>query len=290
MFRTAFATLLVLLGCLLAGPAVAAFVLVNEVTDEENYLEAVTPLADEPAVQNAVAAEISDALGEKVPEAARPLVDSSINNFVQSDEFRTSWVEVNREVHPQVIAMLRDEGDAVAIEGDAIVLDLGVVAADLKARFVADEVPLAEQIPEVDARVEVLSGPSIRQAVPAFDLLEKLSVWLPVASIALIVFGLMLSARRGQTLIVTGISLVVMMVLVMIAEWLGGSQVAAKSPNQDITGPFYDALTSTMSVYLWAICGIGGVFVILGAVLSRRAATRPTAPPPPPPPQPVRWG
>lgn len=290
MFRTAFATLLVLLGSLLAGPAVAAFVLVNEVTDEENYLEAVTPLADDPAVQTAVADQISATLGDRVPEAAQPLVDSSITNFVQSDEFRRSWVEVNREVHPQVLAMLRDEGDSLAIEGDAVVLDLGVVAADLKARFAADGVPLADQIPEVDAQVEVLSGPSIRQAVPAFDLLEKLSVVLPIVSIALIVFGLLLSARRGQTLIVTGISLVVVTILVILAEWFGGSQLAAKSPEPEFTEPFYDALTSKLSVVLWVICGLGGVFVIIGAFLSRRtpATPAPTQPMTRPPAQ--RWG
>lgn len=290
MFRTAFATLLVLLGCLLAGPAVAAFVLVNEVVEEDNYIEAVTPLADDPAVQTAIAEQISGALNERVPEQARQLVDASVTNFVQSDDFRTSWVEVNREVHPQIIAMLREEGEGLAIEGDAIILDLGVVAADLKTRFVDDGVPLADQIPELNAQVEVLSGPSIRQAVPAFDLLEKLSVALPIASIALIVFGLLLSARRGQTLIVTGIGLVVMMILVMLAEWFGGSQVAAKSPEPELTGPFYDALTSKMSVVLWVICGLGGLFVIIGAVLSRRASTRLPAPAPPPRQQPVRWG
>jgi hypothetical protein len=288
VFRTTFATLLVLLGCLLAGPAVAAFVMVNEVTDEGNYLEAVTPLADDPAVQTAVADQISTALGEKVPEPARPLIDSSITNFVRSDEFRTSWVEVNREVHPQVLAMLRGDGDGLEIEGDAVMLDLGVVAGDLKARFADDGVPLADQIPEVNAKVEVMSGPAVRQAVPAFDLLEKLSVVLPIVSIALIAFGLMLSARRGQTLVVTGIGLVVVMILVVLAEWFGGSQLSARSKAPELAEPFYNALTSKLSVWLWFILGIGGLFVIIGAILARRASTRAAAAPPPPPAP--RWG
>ncbi|GAB3458265.1 hypothetical protein [Actinophytocola sediminis] len=277
MFRTGFATLLVLLGCLLAGPAVAAFVLAGEVTDEENYLEAVTPLADEPAVQTAVAEQLSASLSDQVPDAARQLVDVSITNFTKSDEFRTSWVEVNREVHPQVLAMLRDEGDGLAIEGDAIVLDLGVVAADLKSRFVADGVPLADRIPEVNARVEVMSSSAIRQAIPTFDIFERLSIVLPIVSIALIALGLLLSARRGQTLIVTGIGLAVVMILVVIAEGLGGGEVVAKSPSPEIATPFYDALTAKLSVVLWVICGIGGVFVIVGAVLSRHASTRAAA-------------
>lgn len=277
MFRTGFATVLVLLGCLLAGPAVVAYVLVDEVTDQESYLEAVTPLADEPEVRTAVSEQISAALGEQIPEAARPLVDSSIANWVQSDDFRTAWVELNKGVHPQLLALLRDEGGGLTVEGDAIMLDLGVVAADVKARFVADGVPLADRIPEVDGQVEVVSGPAVRQAVPAFDLLEKLSVALPIVSILLIVLGLVLSARRGRTLVVTGFGLVVVMLLVVLAQWLLRSQVTARSPSPELAGPFYDALTGQVSVVLWVVCAIGGVFVIVGAILSRRAAARPAA-------------
>jgi len=275
VFRTAFATLLVLLGCLLAGPAVAAYVLVDEVTDQESYLDAVAPLADDPAVRTAVADQLSAAVDESVPEAARQLVDQSITAFVESERFRPTWVELNREVHPQLLALLRDDGGGLAVEGDAVMLDLGVVAADLKARFVADGVPLAERIPEVAARVELVSGPAVRQAVPAFDLLEQLSVWLPVAVIGLIVLGLVLSARRGQTLVVTGFGLVVAMLLVVLARWLLRSQLVARSPTPDLAGPFYDALTSTLSVVLWVVCAVGGVFVIVGGTLAQRANRRP---------------
>ena len=273
MFRTGFATVLVLLGCLLAGPAVAAYVLVDEVTDQGAYLEAVTPLADEPTVRTAVADRLSASVDEKVPEAARPLVAASVNSFVESDEFKTAWVELNREAHPQVLAMLRDEGGgSLAVEGDAIVLDLGVLAERVKARMVADGVPLADQLPPIAAKVQVVSGPAVRQAVPAFGLLEKLSVALPVAAIILIVLGLVLSARRGVTLVVTGFGLVAAMVLVIIFQALARTQVTAKSAEPELAGSFYDALTSKVSIVLWVVCGIGGVFVIVGGILARRAS------------------
>ncbi|OLF05666.1 hypothetical protein [Actinophytocola xanthii] len=278
MFRTAFATVLVLLGCLLAGPAVAAYFLVDQVTNRDSYLEAVTPLAEEPAVQTAVGDQLTTAVNEQVPEGARPLVGTTIRNFVASEDFRATWVELNKEVHPQLLAMLRrDESGALEVEGDAVVLELGVMADKLKSRFVAEGVPLADRIPEIDARVEVLSGPAVRQAIPAFDLLETLSTALPIAAIALIVLGVALSARRGTTLVVAGIGLVVAMLLVVLARWLLRSEVAARSPSPELAGPFYDALTGRLTVVLWVVCGIGGVLVILGAVLSRRALDRPPA-------------
>lgn len=275
MFRTGFATVLVLLGCLLAGPAVAAYILVDEVTDRDAYLAAVTPLADDPAVRTAVADQLSAAVGAKVPDAARQLVDASIDKFVESDQFQPAWVKLNTEVHPQLLALLRDEPGSLAVEGDAIVLDLGVVAADVKARFVADGVPLANRIPAVDAKVQVVSGPAVRQAVPAFDLLEKLSVALPIAAIVLIALGLLLSARRGVTLMVTGFGLVVAMLLVVLFQSIARAQATARSPSPELAGSFYDALTSKVSVVLWVVCAIGGVFVIAGAIIARRSsATR----------------
>jgi hypothetical protein len=275
VFRTGFATVLVLLGCLLAGPAVAAYILVDEVTDRDAYLAAVTPLADDPAVRTAVADQLSAAVGAKVPDAARQLVDASIDKFVESDQFQPAWVKLNTEVHPQLLALLRDEPGSLAVEGDAIVLDLGVVAADVKARFVADGVPLANRIPAVDAKVQVVSGPAVRQAVPAFDLLEKLSVALPIAAIVLIALGLLLSARRGVTLMVTGFGLVVAMLLVVLFQSIARAQATARSPSPELAGSFYDALTSKVSVVLWVVCAIGGVFVIAGAIIARRSsATR----------------
>jgi hypothetical protein len=272
VFRTGFATVLVILGCLLAGPAVAAYVLVDEVTDREAYLDAVTPLADDEAVRTSVADQISASLSDKVPASAQQIVDRSVTSFVESDEFKPAWVKLNTEVHPQLLALLRDEPGSLAVKGDAVVLDLGVVAEDLKARLAADAGPLANRIPDVNAKVELLSGPAVRQAVPAFDLIEKLSVALPVASIFLIVAGLALSARRGRTMIVTGIGLVVSMLLVVLFQWFIRGQAVERSPQPEIAGPFYDALTAKVSVVLWVVTGIGGLFVILGAILARRSS------------------
>jgi hypothetical protein len=275
VFRTAFATVLVLLGCLLAGPAVAAYVLVDQVTDRDSYVDAVTPLADEPAVRTAVGDQLSASVNEQVPEAARPLVGTTIRNFVASEEFRTTWVELNKEVHPQLLAMLRrDERGALEVQGDAVVLDLGVMADRLKDRFAAEMGPLADRIPEINATVEVMSGPAVRQAIPAFDLLETLSTALPIAAIGLIVLGVALSARRGTTLVVAGIGLVVAMLLVMLARWLLRDEVTARSPSPELAGPFYDALTEDLTVVLWVVGGVGGLLVILGMVLSRRTPAR----------------
>jgi hypothetical protein len=281
--RTAIGTILVVLGFLLAAPAVAAFALVGEVTDEQAYLDAVTPLADDPGIQQSVAGQITQALDDKgLPEAARPLVQKSVDNFVASPDFKQLWVSVNKEAHPQLIAMLRGEDSgALSVKGDSIVLDLGDVAARLKQRMISEGVPLADQIPQVDASVQLLSKPAVRQIVPTFDLLEKLSVILPILTIVFLVAGVLISARRGRTMVVGGIGLVVMMLLLVLFLFLARSEVSARSSQPELVGSFYDALTNNVMVIAWIVCAVGGVAVVAGGFLaaaqSRRlaAAARP---------------
>lgn len=279
--RTTFGTILVLLGCLLAAPAVAAYALVGEVTDRQRYLDAVEPLADDPAIQQSVAAQIDAALGDRVPASAQPLVDRSINAFVTSDEFRQLWISVNQEAHPEVLAMLRGEqSGSLSVQGDAIVLDLGDVTTQLRQRMSAEGVPFAEQVPQVNANVELISRPAVRQLVPAFDLLEKLSVILPIVALALLIGGVLIAARRGRVLIVGGIGLVVTMLLLVLAGFLARSEVTARSPQPELAGSFYDALTSQVMTIAWIVCAVGGVAVIVGGIMSAAAAKRPAPPPP----------
>jgi hypothetical protein len=122
--------------------------------------------------------------------------------------------------------------------------------------------------------VQLASGTTVSQVQPAFKLMETLSVALPIAAIVLILGGLALSARRGLTLIITGVGLAVAMLLVVLAEWLARSQITAKSPQPEIVGSFYDSVTSKLTVWLWVIVGIGGVFVVAGTIIAR--TRRPT--------------
>lgn len=281
--RTAIGTILVVLGFLLAAPAVAAFALVGEVTDEQAYLDAVTPLADDPGIQQSVSSQIVQALDDKgLPESARPLVQKSVDNFVVSPDFKRLWVSINKEAHPQLIAMLRGEDSgSLSVQGDSIVLDLGDVTAELKSRMVTEGVPLAGQIPQIDAKVQLLSEPAVRNIVPTFDLLEKMSVLLPILAVAFLIGGVLISARRGRTMVVGGIGLVVMMLLLVLFLFLARSEVSARSSQPELAGSFYDALTNNVMVIAWIVCAVGGVAVVAGgfiaAAQSRRiaAAARP---------------
>jgi hypothetical protein len=266
---------LTLLGCLLAGPAVAAFTMDRQITDQDEYVRTVTPVADDPLVRRELAARVSDVISEKVmpgdaqlPDTLRQALGIAVSKVVESGQFRTAWAAINKAGQPQVIAMLRGEPSSLRIENDMVVLDVGVVMEQVKARLIAEDTPLARYLPDLDVSVKVFSRPAIRRAIPAFDLLEKLSLALPIAALVLLVLGLVLS--RGRTLLLTGIGLAVAMLLLVLYQGISRSRLVSTSQTPVLAGAFYDALTSRLDVVLWAVFGIGILTAVGGFVVLRR--------------------
>jgi hypothetical protein len=270
--RRTVAVVLTLLGCLLAGPAVAAYALDYQVTDEDRYVQAVTPVADDPAVRRELSTRITDVINDKLgpgdlqlPAAAREAVGTAVSKVVESEGFRTAWATLNKTGQPQVVAMLRGEPSSLRIEDDMVVLDVGVVMDQVKARLAADGVSAARFLPDIDVSVRVFSRPAIRRAIPAFDLFENLSLALPIAALALIALGVAIS--RGRTLLLTGIGLAVAMLLVLLYQWIAHNQLTASSQTPVLAGSFYDALTGYLGILLWVVFGIGVLATIGGLVL-----------------------
>ena len=114
--------------------------------DTDRYVATVDELATQPAIQQALATEITAAvfealdvqdrlstvIGERLPElrflagpistAIQSFVQEQVLKVVQSEAFITFWSEANRFVHEQALAVLRGESEAVTVQGDQVVL------------------------------------------------------------------------------------------------------------------------------------------------------------------------
>ncbi len=117
------------------------------VADADTYLSVVSPLADDPAVQEALAREITTAvfqaldvegklsavLTEKAPQlsflagpittSVQGFVQDQVQNIVASEQFQQFWVDANRLIQQQVIAVLRGDSTIVQLQGDNVVLN-----------------------------------------------------------------------------------------------------------------------------------------------------------------------
>lgn len=117
----------------------------RNVADTEVWMQRVGPLADEPAVQAALGAWVSDQVLEAIdpeklfvealPERGRLLagplagavddfVRARVDRFLVSDRFEKLWLEANELAHRAAVRVIRGESEAVETRGDKVVINL----------------------------------------------------------------------------------------------------------------------------------------------------------------------
>ena len=231
-WRSIVATLMIVVACVLAPLSVVAIWTRNQVTNTDRYVATITPLASDPAVQQAITdqitaqvftyidiqaltTQVADALSARVegrglpPQAAAALqglagpvangvqgfVRTQVERIVQSQAFEDAWIQANRVAHEALVKALTGEGGgAVTVEGDTVSLNLAPFIQTVKQQLVAQGFTLAERIPQVDKSFVLFQSEDITRVQRAFSLLNTLGVWLPVIAIVLLVLGVV----RGQ--------------------------------------------------------------------------------------------
>lgn len=153
---TAVAVLVVLVGLLAISSVVARFAR-SEILDTDRYVTMVTPLASDPAIQEAITNRVTEeifaqvdveglttdaltALTEDRPRLepvvglapviagqAENFVHDTVGSLVASDQFETLWIQANRTAHDRLAAVLTGDTQVAAIEID----DSGTVSLNL---------------------------------------------------------------------------------------------------------------------------------------------------------------
>ena len=254
-WRTLVAVVLIVLGCVLAPLAGVAVWARNQVTNTDRYVATVTPLAADPAVQQAITDQITaqvftyidiqalttqavDALSARVegrglpPQAAAALqglagpvangvqgfVRTQVERIVQSQAFEDAWIQANRVAHEALVKALTGEGGgAVTVEGDTVSLNLAPFIQTVKQQLVAQGFTLAERIPQVDKSFVLFQSEDITRAQRAFSLLNTLGVWLPVIALILIGIGVYVAKDHRRALIGAGVGVAIGMLLLALS-------------------------------------------------------------------------
>lgn len=297
---------LITLACVLAPLSVASVWASSELSDTEQYVETVAPLADDPAVQDALAAEITTTIFENldvedltsealatiaaqpdVPPrvaAALPALATPIANGVQSftrdqvdsllasPQFAQLWAQVNRVAHEQVVKLLEgNQGGAVSAQDGTITLNLAPIIEEVKTRLVAQGFDLANNIPAVDKSFVLAESDAITDAQGFYSLLNTLGVWLPIVALALFAVGVALARDRRRALLKGGLGLAAAMVVLGVALTLVRMWYVETTPAGILTaeaaGSVFDTLVRFLRTGLRAVAVLGLV-VALAAFLT----------------------
>jgi hypothetical protein len=275
-WRTALSALLVTLAAVLAPLSAVAVWVADEMGDTGRYVATVAPLARDPDVRAAVTDRVTDAAMAKID------LGSLLAKAAPSDRPRLEqalWEQLNRQAHTAFTGALTGRDDtAVRVRGDAVVLDLEPVVAQVKERLLGRGLAAASVIPEVRTEYTLVRSKDVQRAQTTFRLLQIAGNWLPVVTVVAAAAGVLLAAHRRRVLVaaalgtaaglaVLGIGLSVFRIVYLDHLPVGTNEAAA--------GAVYDQLTRFLRVTVRVVTVLG-VLVALGAWLSGagRWATR----------------
>jgi hypothetical protein len=254
--RAAAAAVLLTLACILAPLSVVSVWASGYMSDTDQYVETVAPLASDPAVQASVAAAVTDEILERLdveqvsedalnalaeqprmpervatilPALSVPLangvsgfVGDQVGTIIRSDQFAQVWVQANEVAHEQLVKLLRgNEGGVVTAQDGAVTLQLGPIIAQVKDRLTSQGFALADNIPEVDRSFVLVQSDAVTRAQGLYRLLDALGTWLPLVTLACLVAGIALARDRRRAVLRAALGIAASMVVVGVLLAIG---------------------------------------------------------------------
>jgi hypothetical protein len=213
----------------------------NLMLNTDRYVQTVSPITSDPAVQEAIATRVSAALvGEldiaKRAKAALPdraqflaapittgatqLIHNATLRLVTTDQFHTLWDAANRRAHDQIVAALtgRDSKHVVNDKGK-VVLQLGPIAAKVaeKLSTIGFALPSSVDVNRLNVRFVLIDSADLQSVQDYANVLDKLAWVLPILSLLLYAAAIAIARRKRVALGRVGIGIVIAMVVMVIA-------------------------------------------------------------------------
>ena len=311
-WRAFFATILIVLGCVLAPIAVVGVWAGNQITDTGRYVATVQPLIDDPAIQNVLTDRITNEItsqlnltglinqataqlqtrglpristllttfGPQITSAVTGFIHSTVHTVISSQAMAKAWVQVNTVAHQAVVKLLSGQGGGTLTSANGqITLNLGPLIAVVKQDLVARGFGLASNIPNVNPTVALFQAKDLGKAQAGYRLVSDLKIVLPILVLVLLAAGVFTARGRRRALIVVGLgvaaSMVVLAIGLLIARTIYLNSVPPSVLPADAAAAAFDALVHFLREGLRVVLAVGLVIAI-GAFITgpSRAAVR----------------
>lgn len=302
----AFASIvLILLGALLAPAAIIAHWAQRELTDTDRYVATIGPLADDPAIQSAIANRLTEevvaavdvedlvagavtaleeqglpprlatalgALEQPIVTGVTSFVHDAATRLVESDAFTSAWEESNRIAHQQMVAVMRGEEENVLQIGDEgqLVIQLSGLIERLKDRLVEGGFGLAASIPAINATFTLVENTQLVRVQNAYRQVVLLGTWLPWLSLAFLAAGVLVAVRRPRAIVVAGLSLAAGALLVGSGLYFGRilylDALSARIARLDAAEVVFDQIVTFIRLSVRTV-GVLGLLIALAGYL-----------------------
>lgn len=307
-WRAPVASLLIVVGCLLAPLSVLSVWTANQLSSTSRYVANVQPLISEPSVQHALTDRISAAVTSQlnvqglVSQAAAALdkqgatragnllnatsgsIASGVNGFIhgQTGKFVASpraarlWTTANRLLHAQIVKVLSGQsGRAITVVNGQAVLNLGPFIDQAKKNLEASGLTVVSRIPPVNPTYPLFPSTYLTRAQGTYQLLNTLKIVLPVAALVFLGIGISVARSHRRALIGAGLGLAASMLVLGAGLAIGRSVLLGSLPadaSAPAAGDSYDTLVRFIRDGLRTLLVVG-LLVAIGAFFTGPSAT-----------------
>ncbi|MFK0236564.1 hypothetical protein [Streptomyces vinaceus] len=273
--RTFLSAVLIVLVALLAPAGAVAYWADHELGDADRYTAAMSPLAENPAVQEVVVTQAGRALSGQIDAGpfqggVDTLLGEALRSFAGTPAYRTAWDAANRAAHAAFFKALTTG------EGNAVTIDLAPVIEQVKEDLVADGVPFADRIPVTHVAVTVMEYDNLGALRKGFRMLQIAGIWLPVLTVVLAATAIAVAVHRRRAVIATGLGVAVGAVLLWIAVAVFRRLTLDDLPadiDRAAAAAVYDALTAFLRTTAWVVLAIGLVAALAAWLTGRLRRT-----------------
>jgi hypothetical protein len=244
-WRTPVATVLIVIGCLLAPVSVLGVWGANQVSNTGRYIANIEPLIHEPAVQNALTDKVTTVItshlnvtgytnqaaalltdkgltrvgallktfGPALTSAVTGFIHTQVHKLVTSARFAQTWINVNTVAHQTLVNALSGHTGAIAVSNGQVTIDLAPFIAIVKQALAARGFTLINSLPTVHPTLTLFSARQLVKAQTAYRLVNDLKIALPILALLLIALGVYLARGHRRALIGAGLGFAASMLL-----------------------------------------------------------------------------
>ena len=248
-WRGPVATVLIVIGCILAPVSVIAVWTANQVSDTGRYIANIEPLIHEPAVQNALTDKVTTAItshlnvtgyvsqaagllsgrgltrlgsllnsfAPSIASAVTGYIHSTVHKIVTGPRFAHTWIQVNTVAHQTLVNALSGRGTTVKVVNDQVTIDLAPFINIVKQNLAARGFTLIDKLPPIHVQLALFSSRDLVKAQTLYRLINDLKIVLPILALVLIALGVYIARRHRRALIGAGLGLAASMLVLAIA-------------------------------------------------------------------------
>ena len=303
-WRSLFAVVLIVLGCVLAPIAGVAVWTNNQVSNTDRFVRSISPLIEDADVQNRITDRVTDTIFQFVDvqgiadDGVNALVDqglpdrigdrlltltptltSAVTGFVHdkvaelvaSPAFVTAWNAALRLAHKQMVSVLSGDSQTLVVRGDSVFLDLAPFIDLAKQRLSDAGLTAVSLVPEVHPSVALAKADTLVRAQTAYDTLNTVAGVLPWLVLGLFVVGIYLARNRFRAMVGTGLGLALSMLFLAVGLLVARSMLVGAVPAgaAPATASGFDIVVTYLRLGLRALIVLGLVLAVAGFLAGR---------------------